>query len=175
MTSPTRPILDRIRSRLGLPNPPIHSHRRPHRPIYPSPRRSAREKAILAQMQRQLKEKMKEAPAPPPKTFGTGLESPNIYGALPLSKERVAEIQEEIAAEEAARAKEVPIKTFNTGKQQFMGIGLTDPKIKNATAQWESEQRALLQSSYASPIANASPKSSPILMGHTLRPLRPSS
>ena len=145
MTSPMRPILDRIRSRLGLPNPAIHSHSRraTHRTIYPAPRRSAREKAILAQMQRQLKEKMKEAPAPPPKTFGTGLESPNIYGALPLSKERVAEIQREIVEEEEARAKEAPIKTFKAGKQQFMGIGLTDPHIKDLVAEWEKEQAEL--------------------------------
>ena len=123
---------------------------------------------------------MKEAPTPPIKTFGTGQEGPDIYGAIPISAKRVAEIQEEIKAKaEAEEEREkAAIKTYERAllsqglpRQQFNGLGPTDPAIKKTVEEWEREQKALLnQSSYASPIANTARAPSPIKMGHTLRP-----
>lgn len=83
------------------------------------------------------------------KTFGSGKESMAIYGAVPLSRERIQAVQEEAKKETLEHEKEVtaPILSFQSKRTEFgstMGaLGLTDPAIIRGVQEWERRQREL--------------------------------
>jgi len=84
------------------------------------------------------------------KTFGTGQENMGIYGAVPISQQRVAEAQIEAKNEAATHEREInaPILTFNKGagssfSSQMNGIGLTDPAIIRGVQEWKRRQSEL--------------------------------
>jgi hypothetical protein len=93
---------------------------------------------------------MKKPALPGVKTFGTGLEKMDVYGALPLSRERI-----QIGTQEAKRDAEVhekeitaPIKSYSQGARTEFGatmggIGISDQEFQRRTVQWEREQRSL--------------------------------
>ena len=106
---------------------------------------------------------MKKAEAPSPKTYGTGLESMAIYGAIPLSRERIAQVVQEAKMEALEHEVEVtaPILPFQSKRTEFGsqsgGLGITDPSIVRGVQRWEAEQRALLSTLKAPPITSTSP------------------
>ena len=89
-------------------------------------------------------------PIIPIKTYGTGREGPEIYGALAITEKRAHQIVEEARDEAMEHEKEisVPILTFNKGagssfSSQMNGIGLTDPAIIRGVQELERRQKEL--------------------------------
>lgn len=96
------------------------------------------------------------------KTYGTGKEGPELYGAIPISKERAQQIAQETQAEALKHEKEIaPIKSYNQGRTEFGatmgGLGITDPKIIRDIQQWDAKQRALLEPLKIREIPSTSP------------------
>lgn len=137
----------RIRQLLGLDPLPSPKPAAPTAPRIPQPSQGT----------------MKKAEAPPPKTYGTGLESMAIYGALPPTQQRVAEAQIEAKNEAATHEREIntPILTYQGRGSEFGsqsgGLGITNPSIVRDVQRWETEQRALLNTVKAPPVTSMSP------------------
>jgi len=135
MSAPIR-IIDRIRWRLGIIPDPL-PHPKPA-PTTSLPKPAAGMKA----------EKPLGTQSP---IITHGLEhNPSVYGAIPLSQERIQIVQQEAKREAEAHEKEIqaPILSFQ-GRGAAIGtslggIGLTDQELLRRNTQWKMEQKALL-------------------------------
>jgi hypothetical protein len=84
----------------------------------------------------------------PIKSFGTGREKMDIYGAIPLSQKDVQRVQTEAAVEALKHEQELtaPIKSFKIPLAEFGcggSMGVTNPAITRAVADWEAKTKAL--------------------------------
>ena len=123
-------LRDRIRYRLGI-----------QVPILPPPSRARRPpNKVLPQKIPQPTAGVMKTPV---KTYGTGQEPISIFGAIPISQQRVRESQKEARAEEAAHEKELtaPIKSYKT-RTEF-GLGLLDPNFVRQNEIWWQAEKAL--------------------------------
>ena len=130
------PIVENFRRRWGIGNPVT--------PIKTSPKPLP--KMPAASM---------KTPQTPVKTFGAE-KAPH---SLPISQERSRKIRRESLAELAKYEEEIaPIKSHNQEtRQEFRGVGLSDPKIALSVAIWEREQKALFSPFITGEIQSTSP------------------
>jgi hypothetical protein len=138
-------LIDRILWRWGLTNPGVtprpKSTAKPH-PKTPLPAASMK--------------------TPPIKTFGTGLEKIDVFGAIPLSQEDVERSQTEARTENLKHERELrtPIKSFKVAQAEFGcggSMGVTSPAIARAVADWDAKQKALFAPFKVPEITSTSP------------------
>jgi hypothetical protein len=104
-----------------------------------------------------------KSPAPSPiRTFGTGQEKMDVYGAIPLSPEDVQRVQAEAkkAALEHEAELRAPIKSYQTAQPEFGcagSMGVTDPAVARAVADWDAKQEALFRPFRIGEITSTSP------------------
>ncbi len=137
MIAPLELLRDWIRRQLGLV--PLSG--------YPEPRPKPTKTTLLVPKTPATMKTLKMSPI---KTYGTGLESMSIYGAVPLSSERIQQIQAEAKKEALAHEKEmtalIQLHSKSAGSPPMNGYWGTDESTKRAVADWEARQKALFAS-----------------------------
>lgn len=95
----------------------------------------------------------------PIRTFSLGTEKADIYGAMPLTQERIVAAQREAQLEQAKHREEMAsIRMFDQGLgSPGGGVGPLDPTLRNGIKQWEREQQTLFAPLKIGEIRSTSP------------------